>query len=182
MSSSQITFDRRALLHEITELMRRAAETHGLEANTDAMAVMVTGDGVGINIPDGSLADLDIGSLLAGQALLDGRPLMYWLVAAKSATPTEFLTVVADQTNRTVSLRRLDGEILAQGDLVIEIRPSDASVLGTELLSVLGVSVEANITKLNFGKNSFEMCGNLTISAGPIDVNIEGCMEVTKSK
>lgn len=183
MSSSQIIFDRRALLHEFTELMRRAAETHGLdEANVDAMAVMVTRDAVGVNIPNGSLADLDIASLLAGQAVLDGRPLMYWLVSAKSAIPTEFLTVVADQTNGTVSLRRLDGEILAQGDLVIEIRPSGASAQGVALLSLFGWSVSGGVTKLNFGKNSFEICGNLSISAGPIDVNIEGCIEVTKPK
>lgn len=184
MSSAQITFDRRALLREVTEQMRKAAQTNGLKANTDAMAVMVTPEAVGVNIPNADLANLDVASLLAGQPVLDGMPLMYWFVspsdgAAESVIPTEFLTVVADQNDGTVSLRRLDGEILAQGDLGIDVRPSGAPTPGIEP-RLLGVSVSGNIDKLKFGKNRFELCGSLTISAGPFDVNINGCIVVTK--
>jgi hypothetical protein len=130
--------------------------------------------------PAAALRHLDVASLLAGNAVLQNAPLMYWYVTGEllrgpSAPLAEgFYAVVADQQRGVVEVRDVKGEVVGVGDLDLCIEPpSPPTTVARD------VKIHLDSPDYGFHPPHVKICGTVTIRDHGITVKAHGCTTIS---
>ena len=171
-----------SIRQQAISIMKDSAKADNLSLHGDNLALLSFPDsGLFVNAPIEGIEKLDFKTMFDGHPVLNNIPIMYWYLSdtildeKKSPISSGFYTVFANSTNGTTSLRDSNGKTIAHGDLTINISSNPKIVAKP---SLFGVSVSGGIDSFKRTKNGIKVCGHVTVSAGPADITVSGCIEV----
>jgi hypothetical protein len=165
---------------EVARALGAAADGANAAIERDAVAFVAQPLLFVAAAPAATLRHLDVASLLAGNAVLQNTPLMYWYVTGEllrgpSAPLAEgFYAVVADQHRGVVEVRDVKGEVVGVGDLDLCIEPPSPP-------TTVARDVRIHLDPVDYGLHPphVKICGTVTIRDHGITVKAHGCTTIS---